>query len=281
MKILFFLACWKRPEITEVCFLGLQRLKAYDPDRFRVNALAVISEESMIPLCEKYGIAYVMHDNKPLGKKKNAGLNECFKHEWDYLIELGSDDLLRNEVLDLYEPLMKKGYPLFGMRHLVFYNSETAEARRYDCADVHGLGRCMSRDMLQRVTKSVECDILEDFVGDRQVFNKGKREFVPVDYAANWERASFVKKIGEPVYHLWKDSINQGLDNNSNYFLMEKGCPLRHVDTKEPLGMDIKSSENIWKYNPDLGASLDAKEFLSHCSEAEREKLEELIKVCA
>lgn len=279
MKILFFLACWKRPEITEVCFLGLQRLKAYDPDRFRVNALAVISEESMIPLCEKYGIHYVMHENKPLGKKKNAGLNECFKYEWDYLIELGSDDLLRSEVLDLYEPFMKQGTPFMGMKDLVFYNSETGQARRYDSADVYGMGRAMSRKMLDHVTKSVECEILENFIGSDGPYNKGKIEYIHVDHLKSWERASFVKPIGNSTYHLWRDTINQGLDQNSSYYLMQRGVPLVHINVTEPLGMDVKSSENIWRYNENIGKEYDPMDFLKHVSEEERCGLEQLVKV--
>lgn len=280
MNILFFLACWKRPEITEICFLGLQRLKAYDPDRFRISALAVISEESMIPLCEKYSVHYVMHENHPLGKKKNAGLNECFKYEWDYLIELGSDDLLRSDLLDIYDPYMKQGVPLMGMKDLIFYNSETGEARNYNTADVFGMGRAMSRKMLQHVTRSVECEILEDFIGNDGQYNKGKQEYIHVDNLASWERASFVKPLGNMTYHLWRDTINQGLDQNSSYYLMQRGVPLRHIRVSEPMGMDIKSSVNIWKYNPNLGSEYDVKKFLDHCSEEERAKLEQLVKVC-
>lgn len=281
MNILFFLACWKRPEITEICFLGLQRLKAYDPDRFRVTALAVISEESMIPLCEKYGINYLMHENKPLGKKKNAGLNECFRYDWDYLVELGSDDLLRSEILDAYEPYMKQGIPLMGMKDLVFYNSETGDARRYDSAEVYGMGRAMSRKMLDHVTKSVECEVLESFIGNDGHYNKGKTEYIHVDNLQSWQRASFVRPIGNVTYHLWRDSINQGLDQNSSYFLMQRGVPLRHIMVKEPFGMDIKSAENIWKYNENIGKPYAAEDFLQHVSELERGKLGELIKVYA
>lgn len=279
MKILFFLAAWRRPEITEICFIGLRRLMMYDRKRFDISALAVISEPDMIPLCEKYEISYVMADNKPLGRKKNIGLNECFRYEWDYLIEIGSDDILRNEVLDLYEPLMVQGVPLFGMRDLVFYNSENGEARRYDSAEVYGMGRGMKRVMLESVAKSVKCEILEDFIGiNGAVCNKGKQEYIHVDRVRQWERASFVKPIGEQMYHLWKDEINQGLDSNSSYFLMQHGIPLRHIPVNEPLGMDIKSSENIWKYNATVGSPYNAEDFLKHVSEVERHKLGLLVK---
>lgn len=35
-----------------------------------IEALAVISEETMIPLCEKYGIRWVFYKNEPVGERK-------------------------------------------------------------------------------------------------------------------------------------------------------------------------------------------------------------------
>ena len=97
MRIAFFLAVWKRPEITELCFMGLQRLMKHYPNSF---AFAVISEKSMIPLCQKYDIEYCEHENLPLGRKKNYGMNQILKKKFDYLIELGSDDLIFNDVFN-------------------------------------------------------------------------------------------------------------------------------------------------------------------------------------
>src|SRR6478752_4031551 len=96
-RLLVFLAVWKRPEITEICFMGIDRLRK--TGLFPIEAFAVISEESMIPLCEKYNIDYCFYKNEPLGEKKNFGLTEAYKKEWDYLVEIGSDDLLKNEYL--------------------------------------------------------------------------------------------------------------------------------------------------------------------------------------
>jgi len=271
-RILIFLACWKRPEITEVCFAGIQRLKAYDPDRFRVEALAVISEESMIPLCDRYGIAWTMSENRPVGRKKNNGLNEAFKYEWDYLLEMGSDDLLRNEVLEVYEPYFKRGTPLMGMTRLIFMDSASGEAREYENAAVFGMGRAMSREMLQRVTFGVECEIVEGFITGQTVAIGGTRQFIRADRVPKLGR--LVKPIDEPSYHLWGDILNQGLDNNSNFFMMENGVPLSHIPTSESLGMDIKGEENIWPFNPELGRAYDVNDFLKHVSVQERELLE-------
>lgn len=148
-KLLFFLAVWKRPEITEICFMGLERLRKLG--RFQMEVLAVISEEEMIPLCEKYGVEYVMHENLPLGRKKNFGLTQALKKDFDYLVELGSDDLLKNELFDAYEPHFIDRKPLLGIRSFVFLNSEDGECRLYTRKlSTFGLGRAIRKDILER-----------------------------------------------------------------------------------------------------------------------------------
>lgn len=147
MKIVLYLAVWQRPEITEICFMGLQRLmKRTD---FEVSAFAVISEESMIPLCEKYGVDYCMFNNFPLGEKKNNGLNEVMKRDFDYLIELGSDDLIKDEVLVAYKPY-------FGVRDFLsltsvcFIDSETGNCKATEPRTFFGLGRAISKAGLHK-----------------------------------------------------------------------------------------------------------------------------------
>lgn len=145
MKLLFYLAVWKRPEITEICFMGLKRLC----NKFNGELLAVISEESMIPLCKNYGVKWVMHQNLPLGKKKNFGLRESLKLKWDYVIELGSDDLIKDELIELYLPEMEKGTPVIYCGSVSFINSETLSCRYIKSGSPFGLGRCIKRSVIE------------------------------------------------------------------------------------------------------------------------------------
>lgn len=147
-KLLFYVAVWKRPEITEICFMGISRLRRVGIHD--VSALAVISETSMIDLCVKYGVDYVMHKNYPLGEKKNAGLKRALEKGFDYLIDIGSDDLLKDEFLSLY-PFEKDVY---GLRDFVMMNSETGECRRLNDRDARfGVGRAISRRAVESLGK--------------------------------------------------------------------------------------------------------------------------------
>lgn len=142
MKLLFFLAVWKRPEITEICFMGLNRLKKLAP----IECFAVISEPEMIPLCEKYGVDWCMTQNFPLGLKKNYGVRQALKKDFDYLIELGSDDLLKNEILNVY----KWDAPVLGLDSAVHLDTKTGSCRLLSSmSSLFGGGRALSREVLE------------------------------------------------------------------------------------------------------------------------------------
>ncbi len=149
VKLLIFLAVWKRPEITEICFMGINRLRK--SGLFPIEAFAVISEDSMIPLCEKYDIDYRMYKNEPLGEKKNYGLSVAMDKDFDYLIEIGSDDLIKTELLELYAPYFGHKH-LLGCNDFVCINSEDLECRRIHTNKTpYGAGRAISKEALSKI----------------------------------------------------------------------------------------------------------------------------------
>ena len=269
MKVLVFLAVWKRPEITEICFVGLNRL--IKNSRYPIEAFAVISEESMIPLCDKYNIKWTFYKNEPVGEKKNHGLNEAMKLEWDYLLEIGSDDLVKDELIELYAPNFGK-YDLFGTKDAIIINSEDGMCRRLNSDTTYGLGRCMSR-------KAVECaygvDILalEHIIAIGRTTAEGERGFFKIEMAEEQEKLGRIKILGKPRYRLWKDDINRGLDNNSDFFFMKNGIGHRAIKTDKPLCIDIKGEDNIWKFSPKLGTPYDLEKALEGLSQEEQSRI--------
>lgn len=121
--------------------MGITRLRK--TGLFPIDAFAVISEPEMIPLCEKYDIGYCVYKNEPLGEKKNFGISKALEREWDYLVEIGSDDVLKNEYLELLPKYL--GHDFVGIDHFVFMNSEDGCCRRYQTKTSFGLGRMLSR----------------------------------------------------------------------------------------------------------------------------------------
>ena len=233
INLLVYLAIWRRPEITELCLIGIDRLKRHPA--YNIDTVAVISETEMIPLCEKHDVRWVMHQNLPLGKKKNYGLKVCSQHDFDYLMEIGSDDLITNEMLDHYLDYFFK-YDFFGISDVAYIESESLECRRLtNKSTTYGAGRCIKRDIL-------------------------------VDL--NW--------------NIWSDELNRGLDNDSIRRIESKGYKFKKVEPMDVPGLiDIKSSENIWKFNYFLGHEYDINKVLSKLSSSEVTKLNSLSNVSA
>lgn len=271
--ILVFLAAWKRPEITEICFVGLNRLKR----RFPIETLCVISEESMIGLCDKYGIRWTFYKNEPLGEKKNHGLNEAMKLEWDYLLEIGSDDLVKDELIELYQPYFGK-YDLFGTKDAVIINSKDGQCRRLKSDTTYGLGRCISRKVIEEVCYGVDVLANESIIQRGRSTAKGMKGFFKVPVAKELEGLGRVKILGEPRYRLWKDEINKGLDNNSDFFLMTQGIGHVAIKTYKPLCIDIKGDDNIWKFDGRIGTVYELDKALEGLSEEEKGRIFQLFK---
>lgn len=267
MKFLVFLAVWKRPEITEICFMGLERLRSRS--RFPIECFAVISEESMIGLCEKYNIKYTFYKNEPLGGKKNHGLTEAMKLEWDYLIEIGSDDLVKDELIEIYSKYAGK-YEMFGSKDAVIIDSETGRCRRLQSDTVYGLGRCISRKIFEKFCYGVSCFMLEGVATRGRTVGKGQTGFFLIEQAKELEGLGRLKITGEPRYRLWKDEINRGLDNNSDYFLMTQNVGHKTVETEVPLTIDIKGKDNIWPFTDRIGTAYDLNEALKGLSQEEQ-----------
>lgn len=227
-RLLIFLAVWKRPHITELCFVGINRLREH-PD-FEIEAVAVLSEPDMIPLCEKYSINYTIHPNEPLGAKKNFGLQYCKDFDFDWLMEIGSDDLILNELLDSYKPYMDK-WNFFGIRDAAYINSETGDCRRLISKSTYGAGRMIKRELLDQV---------------------------------GWK--------------LWKDGLSKGLDNNSVLAFMRMGIDYKQVPHMDfPGVVDVKSEENIWKFDHFLGVEYPKEEILKRLSSKEVELIESYV----
>lgn len=227
IKILVFLALWKRPKITELCFMGLNRLRQH-PD-FDIQVLAVASEPEMIPLCEKYSVNVVTHTNLPVGKKKNFGLQAAKSFEFDYLMEIGSDTLILNELLDDYKSMIGVHH-FFGISDCAFICSETKACRRVGGASTYGGGRMISRAALQAMD-----------------------------------------------FKIWPDEYNKGLDNASVRKLAMGGFWYQQVKKREiPMVFDIKSEENIWKFDHLAGVEFDVNRLLEKLSEEEVGVIREL-----
>lgn len=106
----------------------MQRLQTYWPERFTFIPFCVVSTDEDEQWVKDKGIKYLRHQNQPLADKQNAGLVEALKLEWDYLIQISSDNLLTNEALHFILPALIQGHTTIGFKESRVINAKTKEA---------------------------------------------------------------------------------------------------------------------------------------------------------
>lgn len=216
--------------------------------RPNLDILTVISEEDYEARCKKHNIAYTFFENYPLGRKKNHGLNEALKLEWDYLMELNSDDLIKNELLDIYDS-MTDDY--LALRNFCFLDSKSKGCRQVESKTAYGIGRRYSREAVLSC-KMIEAEVLETCISASGILVKGEKADIYPEHKDDLIKGGKIKVIGE-AYKMWNDEASAGMDNHSNARLEYRGYKCKQILTDEPLAVDIKSDVNIWAWNPSAG----------------------------
>lgn len=150
MKISVVTGVWKRPIVFEMFAESIKKIP------FEVDVIVAGSEgHESKRMVERHGFTYIEVPNRPLGAKMNA-TTKAAKGS-DYVICLGSDDLLSVDTwLRLYEE-MQKGYDIIGLQDLYFYDLKTRKAiywggyigKRY--GHTTGVGRCLSKKVMSKL----------------------------------------------------------------------------------------------------------------------------------
>lgn len=146
MKILVLVPFHERPEISEIFWLGIHRLR----QNFNISTFAIVSDEDNLKLSKVNSDYFLSTSNEPLGRKMNHGLSEAMKLDFDYLMQLGSDDLITNNILFEYEKVMQSQNPFFGLNKSIIFNCKTSKYKKLDCDHIHGGGRCIRKDIIEK-----------------------------------------------------------------------------------------------------------------------------------
>ena len=93
------MAVWQRPQITQVVFEHIKYLQTI----YNIDCFVVYSEMYWEVVIKEYGFKGCYAPNEPLGRKHNIGMQECLNYEWDYLMQCGSDDLINQDILKLFD----------------------------------------------------------------------------------------------------------------------------------------------------------------------------------
>lgn len=233
IKILTYIPTWKRPKITRLCYTGLKRAYKAAPDWLEFRTLIVASNDQDAALAQEFGFDVFRYENKPLGRKFNAGIQHAMKWDWDYLFQLNSDDLLSTDFWALFAPYIEKRLHYFGVDRVYFYDSETRHIKNFQY-----MAGCGIRF------------IRWDLVANAGIWNKTEATKKKIlSRTNNTARIAELQDGRVERFELWENNANAGLDTCSDVnIILRTNYAQRLVRSKveqRPVVVDIKSETNI------------------------------------
>lgn len=250
VNILLYFAVWGRHDILRVCLEGVKALVEYKPEQFNIIPYAVCSTDEDAAVLKEYGIDYAMYSNEYLGAKKNHGLSEALKkYPFDYLLEIGSDDIVAPALLDLYEPYFHKGIKIISVDTCYFINTENADVANWVTDYILGAGRAIHRSVLELMWKTkIKWKI--SMAGPTIVTYPGEIAWVTNKTAEYYKKLGYCESITQGEFSLWDNKKQMGLDTDSLWNIMKTvNASHEQVEINEPYVIDLKSSENIHKFS--------------------------------
>ena len=150
MRIAMVTGVWRRPEVFEMFAKGVKHLGV------DVDVIVAGSEGSRSRrMVEAKGFTYVEVPNQPLAAKMNA--TTMLAEGYDYVICMGSDDILSPELMKHYLKYMNEGFDFIGIEDCYFYDLRTKRAaywggyrERYRQGVTAGIGRCISKKLMEK-----------------------------------------------------------------------------------------------------------------------------------
>lgn len=251
MKILFYIATWQRIEITKLCYQNLQHFISKNPQH-TWQVMIVCSETEHIVLAKDYGFECCLTDNFPVGQKMNTGLEHCLKLEWDYIIQLGSDDVLNPEIMQLFDEHLAAGVDIIGVDSAVYIDMEQQRAKTFSYEDgkrVLGAGRLISRKAIEQ---SAVCQSILPKMQMRNgttVMYRNTPTLVPLHMAISLINSGHATIESEQLkVNLWKPDANRALDHYSQKTLSAQGFEPMCIQAQNMV-FDIKSETNVWAFD--------------------------------
>jgi hypothetical protein len=139
IKLAIVASVWKRPEVVDMFYSGVQNLRKKCP-QFEISLVisGSIQDEDFIHSEFIFGrrmkqnhltsFKYIEIPNEPLAAKVNASTYACKNLGVDYVLCLGSDDIMTPELLDEYAIHMRNGVDFIGVTDFYFYDTVSGKS---------------------------------------------------------------------------------------------------------------------------------------------------------
>lgn len=159
-NIAIVIPCWMRPEILSLTIKQLNVLCEKTSDKVNITVIYSLSHEdpqikeviALLKLC-KHKYIVVFSNNNLLGQKVNDAITIAISLDYDYIMNLGSDDLVHPNLIDLYLPFLEMEIPVFGLTSVWFYKSGQTPFNfcDYNGDYLIGAGRMIHKKVIEKV----------------------------------------------------------------------------------------------------------------------------------
>lgn len=155
MKIAIVTTMWQRPDIFKIFGTHYKALK----QKFPQLEVVVAGSESYASreLAQSFGFLYEECANKPLGRKQNKSVLRAKTINPDYIICIGSDDLISEKLLKYYIDRFEEGFDFIAPLDCYFIDKPTGKSlywggyRGANKGMTCGAGRALSKELLNKL----------------------------------------------------------------------------------------------------------------------------------
>lgn len=154
MKIVVLTAFHARPHISAIYWQNIKDLG--------LDVVAIVSDESNEVMANEYAHKVFKYKNQPLGEKLQKGVEFLRDNvEHDYVLFLGSDDLISHKLLNIYKSRIEK-YKYIGVSDYLDMSFDTKLFRyfkgydgTYRAGESLGAGRIVCKEYLEKIDYQV------------------------------------------------------------------------------------------------------------------------------
>lgn len=282
-RILLLTAMHLRPAISELFCMSAADLVKTAAGKYDITVCSLVSDPESEEVCNRYGINVIHTCQAPVGRKWNQGIEKVLaRFEFDYLMQMGDDDVFSSCILDVYADAIKQNLPYFGLKQLYFLDGITGKAilfrYAYEANKLVGCGRMFRRDALERTGWRVIVTprVNRTFMG--VTLKRGIAISVP-EYQADYLLGMKFGSVFKPRhFSLFRDDQMKGLDNESECCMLFNNYQPTVIETVMPLVTDVKSDVNIWSFDHynSLGSHVTKEEATRLWSHDQRKHLERI-----
>lgn len=121
-------AVWQRPDVFEYFAAGIAELMVHCRDIQFTVIIAGSEGRRSRKMVEQRGFKYIEVPNEPLAAKHNATTAAAASFLPDYVMCIGSDDIITPEAMKVYEEHMRRGIDYIAVTDFYFYDTVTKRA---------------------------------------------------------------------------------------------------------------------------------------------------------